>query len=502
MRLRIIAVLGLMVIGLGAVAFALVGPGAGGQAATQYLTATATRGTVAAQSVATGSIAANAVYGLAFGSEPALVSTSSSSSSSSSSSGGGGTTSWPVTSVDVKVGDKVTMDQVLATADDADARLAVTAAEASLASAKARLASDSKGADAATKQSAADSVAQARLQLAQAQRNRTNTRNQNALSLKQAQAAVTRARQKLLEDGRAGAPAATTAADQNAWTQARDSLASTQVRVAASNDQADAQVTSAQQGLTFALHGYSTKIAPATSTVIQGDKAAVATAEANLASVQATLAAAQVRAPADGVIVAVNIVPGALAPSGYAIQLQAGPMIVSASFSETDIVKLKPDQPASVTVGAAGATVDGIVTQIAPVAAGTSGSSVVTYAVKITLSNPPANVLAGMSASVAVTTAQADNVVTVPAQALTGSAGRYGVRVIGPDGQATIRSVDVGLVTSSMAEIRSGVNEGDTVAIGTVSARTGTTTTTGGGGFGGGGGGIVIPGGGLPGGRN
>lgn len=73
MRLRMLAVLGLIVVGVGAVGLAVVGPGFGGQAATQYLTATATLGTVTAQSVATGTIAPNAIYGLAFGAEPALV---------------------------------------------------------------------------------------------------------------------------------------------------------------------------------------------------------------------------------------------------------------------------------------------------------------------------------------------------------------------------------------------------------------------------------------------
>ena len=194
-------------------------------------------------------------------------------------------------------------------------------------------------------------------------------------------------------------------------------------------------------------------------------------------------------------VTAVNVVAGTMAPSGYAIQLQAGPMIVTGSFTETDIVKLKVGQPATVTVTAAGATVAGAVTQISPVAATTGGSSVVTYAVKVTLTNPPAAVLAGMSASVAVTTAELDNVVTVPASALNGSSGSYTVRVIGSDGQTALVDVQVGLVTSSAAEIKSGITAGETVAIGTVSSRTSTSTTSGGGGTV-----ISVPGGGFGGG--
>jgi multidrug efflux pump subunit AcrA (membrane-fusion protein) len=133
---------------------------------------------------------------------------------------------------------------------------------------------------------------------------------------------------------------------------------------------------------------------------------------------------------------------------------------------------------------------------------------VVTFAVQITLTNAPATVLSGMSASIAVTTAQATNVIAVPAIALLGSSGNYSVRVIAPDGSAQIVPVQVGLVTTSLAEIQSGITAGTTVSIGTVSARTSTTTTTGGGvaipaigggggggGFsrGGGGGGVVVP---------
>jgi macrolide-specific efflux system membrane fusion protein len=102
-----------------------------------------------------------------------------------------------------------------------------------------------------------------------------------------------------------------------------------------------------------------------------------------------------------------------------------------------------------------------------------------------------------MTASAAVTTAQAADVIAVPAIALVGSAGSYGVRVIGADGTSQIVSVDVGLVTTSLAEVKSGITEGETVSIGTVSARTSTTTNGGvaipGVGIGGGGGGGGFP---------
>src|SRR5450759_2984511 len=126
MKLRLLAVIGLIAIGVGAIGVAVFGPSLGSSATTQYLPAAATRENVVAQSVATGSVAASATYGLAFGSQPQLV-TSSSSNSSSSSSSAGGSSSWLVNSVAVAVGDRVTSGQVLAVADTSsvDSALAI-----------------------------------------------------------------------------------------------------------------------------------------------------------------------------------------------------------------------------------------------------------------------------------------------------------------------------------------------------------------------------------------
>jgi len=86
-----------------------------------------------------------------------------------------------------------------------------------------------------------------------------------------------------------------------------------------------------------------------------------------------------------------------------------------------------------------------------------------------------------MSASVTVTTASVDNVLRVPATALEGSStAGYTVQVLNSDGSTTSRTVQVGLVTTSMAQITSGLSAGEAVVTGTVSSTSGTTTTSGG----------------------
>jgi macrolide-specific efflux system membrane fusion protein len=86
-----------------------------------------------------------------------------------------------------------------------------------------------------------------------------------------------------------------------------------------------------------------------------------------------------------------------------------------------------------------------------------------------------------MSATVTVTTASADNVLRVPATALQGSAAAgYTVLVMNADSSTTTTPVTVGLVTTSWAQIDSGLSAGETVVTGTTAARTGTTTGNGG----------------------
>jgi membrane fusion protein, macrolide-specific efflux system len=218
-------------------------------------------------------------------------------------------------------------------------------------------------------------------------------------------------------------------------------------------------------------------------------------AQGQVADLSEQIARATITAPADGTVVAVNVVAGADSSTGPAISLATGPLQAVADFTETDLPSLKTGQSASVTVDAVDATIDGLVSAIAPSAASSSGS-VVTYAVTIQLTSPPASARPGMSAKASVTIAQASGVLAVPAVALNGSAlTGYTVLVVGVDGSTQSRDVTVGLVTSTQAEIKSGLQGGESVVIGTTAAQ---TTTTGGGGFGipGAGGGVFRTGGG------
>lgn len=393
MRWKVLAIVGLL-----AIAGAAVGVSTGllkpsTASATTFLTATVATSDVTDDVTATGTVAPAWTYALAFGAAPvataasAASSNSSNSNASSSSNGAGGTSvTWPVTEVDVAVGDRVTEGEVLAKADTHDLESQI--ADATLAARTAYL-------QLVTAQDAYDSATQ---------------------------------------------------------TQA--------IR------QAEIQLNTAKSGK--------------------------AKADADLANLKALRPDAELTAPADGVVTALALTKGADAPSGTAITIQSAALLVTTSVVESDVSKISIGQKASVTVSAIDATLQGTVSTIAPTSSTSGSNGVVEYAVEIALDAPPAALRPGMSADVSVVTATATGVLAIPSRALSGTAGSYTVRVVAADGSVETRDVTVGLVTSSLAEIKSGLQAGERVVTGTSSTQQTTNATGRGGFFGGAGGGTVV----------
>src|SRR5664280_770455 len=384
MRLKILAAIGLIVVGVAAIGIVVVGPSFGSGSAVQYITATAAVTNVTQSAAATGSLAASATYGLAFGKNPVIA--GSSSSSSSAASNNSSATSWPVSSVSVKVGDSVTKGQVLAVADSASATQALSAAQSNLAIAQARLASDQGGLTAINKAMAKLSITQAEQQLSNSKVSQSDTRYQNNLSIANANTALSQAKAQLAADKVSGT--ATTqqlSQDQAAVTNAGQQLTQTKAKATQSNNQAAQGVASASLSVTSAEQGYQSKVAPAPALTILSDQTSVASA-------QTTVNLAQISAPSDGTITVVSLVPGIDAPSGDAIDMEANQMQVTASFAETSLPSLKVGQAASIAITATAETATGKLTEISPVASTSGSSSVVTYAVVITLDSTPADV--------------------------------------------------------------------------------------------------------------
>jgi len=149
--------------------------------------------------------------------------------------------------------------------------------------------------------------------------------------------------------------------------------------------------------------------------------------------------------------------------------------------NEIDIPKLKLDQAVDITVDALpGVELAGKVASISPglvesqssstgqsSSSGSSQSGVVTYPVTIQLTKSDPQLKAGMKVNADIIIAEKTNVLTIPASALRTRGDQKFVMVPGSDGQPRAVPVEVGVKSDSMAEVVSGLNEGQQVVVGT-----------------------------------
>jgi macrolide-specific efflux system membrane fusion protein len=175
--------------------------------------------------------------------------------------------------------------------------------------------------------------------------------------------------------------------------------------------------------------------------------------------------------------------------SGFMTIADTSKLDIKGEFTESDVVKVKKGQQASVTFDAMrGTQASGKVTAIDQTS--TTSNNVVQYGVTVALTDPPSGLRIGATATVQVTISRAGNVLYLPTAAVRTAGGRSTVTVLSKGKQVT-RTVQTGVQGDQGTEIRSGLNEGDQVVI----ATTGTGGTgfptggfPGGGGLGGGGG--------------
>jgi RND family efflux transporter MFP subunit len=207
------------------------------------------------------------------------------------------------------------------------------------------------------------------------------------------------------------------------------------------------------------------------------DPRALELAQAQLAKAQAQLAVSQQEheyldlvAPIDGRVLSIDAIVGNRISSGPFLTLVDDSQLqVQVNMDETDLPNLKAGQAATVSFDALpGQSFAGQVVSINPSLANIRGTSAVTIKVQLdqgaiqTLKDHPL----GLSATVEVVVGQATNAVIVPLEALQQQAdGSYAVTVI-RNGQPQLQKVEVGLSDYTSAAITSGLNAGETVALG------------------------------------
>jgi HlyD family secretion protein len=202
-------------------------------------------------------------------------------------------------------------------------------------------------------------------------------------------------------------------------------------------------------------------------------RAQVAQAEVALEQAQLRLEKAQLVAPFDGIVAQVNIQEGeiasASAPAVVLVDLTL--FHIKVEIDELDVGQVSVGQEVMVTLDAlSDVELAGQVEAIAPTAF--QGGGVVSYFVTIGLQVEDAAVREGMSATANVITQRLENVLVIPNRALRldRDTGKVYVEklVLGVPREV---EVETGFRDEQVSQVLSGVDEGDTVIVRTVSSR-------------------------------
>jgi len=211
-------------------------------------------------------------------------------------------------------------------------------------------------------------------------------------------------------------------------------------------------------------------------------QAAVATATANLQTTQDAMDDTHVRAPIAGTILELDAVRGTVISSptlgGGSVILKMASLDTvqdSALVAETDIGKVQPGTPASITVDAyPNRTFDGTVQKIQPQAQVVQNATM--FPVLIAIPNPGHLLKPGMNTRVNVHTGQRQGVLAVPNAALRTTRDlASGAAILGLDPQVVQQQVAAAQAADTMRRARGGVPLGDTAA---ASGAAGGTFTT------------------------
>lgn len=435
-----------------------------------------------------------------------------------------------VAEVLVRVGDKVEAGQLLARLDDTDAQAQVRQAEINLRQAEISLAKLTEKASAAELAAAQGNLASAKAALTKlttpasdqevlaARQNLKSAQDKlktllagpddatiatakanlklAEISLQSAQAAYDRVKwqpdvamtsQALAlqqatieyEKAKAAYDAAVAGPTEEEIAAARASIASAQAQLDSLLAEPDPdEIAAAQAQVDQAQAQLDELLAGTSASDLEAAQLSVAQAQLNLESAQRTLEATRLVAPIAGTVTAVDAQAGEAVGTAAIITLaDLQEPLIQFWVEETDLASAVPGNAINVTFDALPDYVyPGKILSVAPSVVTVSNTPAIQVTASIDLSAHPVELLSGMNAAVEVVAGEARNALLVPVEALREIAdGQYAVFVVQSDGEPEMRLVEVGLKDLVNAEIRSGLQEGETVIL---ASSTGTQTTT------------------------
>ncbi|MGK9264085.1 efflux RND transporter periplasmic adaptor subunit [Sinorhizobium meliloti] len=226
-------------------------------------------------------------------------------------------------------------------------------------------------------------------------------------------------------------------------------------------------------------------------------EAQIREAEVAVETAKANLGYTRITAPIDGTVLAIvnqegQTVNATQSAPTIVVLGQLDTMTVRTELSEADVIKVKPGQPLWFTIlGDADRRYEAKLESIEPAPESITKDSSITSSSSTTASsdatssdeaiyyngifnvpNPDGNLRTYMTAQVHIVLREAKDVPMVSAAALQerNPDGSYTVRVMAPDGSVFLRKIEIGLNNKITAEVRSGLEEGERVVTGEMTA--------------------------------
>lgn len=222
-----------------------------------------------------------------------------------------------------------------------------------------------------------------------------------------------------------------------------------------------------QNAYTRAQDQLALKKAGSTIEQINSQAALLKSAQADLQSARAILGRTNIVAPFDGLITKVDTKEGEIASVNTNVigMISASSYEIESFISESDIAKVRIDQPARVTLDAYGKDIVFMAKTVQVDPAETVLDGVSTYKTKLQFTVADERIRSGMTANIIIQTAEKPASVVIPQKALFLEAGEKMV-TIDQGGKRINRKVETGGINSNGdIEVLSGLNIGDKVVI-------------------------------------
>ena len=186
--------------------------------------------------------------------------------------------------------------------------------------------------------------------------------------------------------------------------------------------------------------------------------------EINLELARLDMGSSIIHAPYSGIVLSSVYKEGQYASPGInAISIISSDFIIKANVNEIDVVNLQVGQDVDIRLDAYYENeFSGKIIKISPISSNIGGVVSFELTVKPETGNGP-EFLYGLSASLTITTSGVEDVLFVPIQSVYEENGKSYVDLVAEDGSTEKKEVTTGMFNYDFIEIKSGLNEGDTI---------------------------------------